>query len=145
MNTLRYFTSSNPLSALDAKPTIFTGRNDSNNTNLIDTGMEATLSFPNDVIGSLACNLRTPPKFGLIPSWPDIRLQVVCENGELEFYNHIMPTIYHSITVSVRTGKDGKRRKTRVEKVHRPISLDQKGEDWWTTCGFYSRYRGRGL
>ncbi|KAI0093432.1 NAD(P)-binding protein [Irpex rosettiformis] len=148
MNTLRYFTSSDPTSVLDAKPDIFKGKNDSEHTDLIDTGMEATLAFPNDAIGTLTCHLRAPPKFRVIPIWPEMRLNMVCENGELDFFNHIMPVIYHSIKVSTKTGKEGKGRKTRVEKVYRPLQDGQKGEDWWTTYryqleAFVDKIKGR--
>ena len=116
MNTLRYFSSSNPTAVIDAKPDVFKGKNDGENSHLIDAGMEATLSFPNDVIGTLGCHLRVPPRMSVIPIIPEMRMKVVCENGELEVFNHIVPMLYHWIRVSVKTGKGGTARKTRVEK-----------------------------
>ena len=136
INTLRYFTSSNPTSVLEAKPDVFPRINGSENTDLVDAGMEATLVFPNDAIGTLDGHLRVPLRFGLIPIIPEMRLKVVCENGELDFFNHIMPVIYHSITITTKTGKEGKGRKKRIEKVYKPLEDGQKGEDWWTTYVF---------
>jgi predicted dehydrogenase len=132
LNTLRYFSSSNPIAVIDAKPDVFKVKNDEN-SHLIDAGMEATLSFPNDVIGTLSCHLRVSPRMSIVPIIPEMRMKVVCENGDLEVFNHIVPTLYHWIQVSVKTGPGGKARKTRVEKLYKPSEAGSKGEEWWST------------
>ena len=94
--------------------------------------MQATLTFPNDVIGTLTCHHRVLPHFGVIPRWFDMQLKVVCEGGEITVFNHIKPTNYHWIKVSVKTGKEGKSRKTRIEKAYKPNDPSKKGEEWWS-------------
>jgi len=151
MNTLRYIASSNPTAVLDATPDMFPIDNGSENINLVDVGMKATLSFPQDVIGTMTCHLRVLPgasRLHFIPIIPEISLKVVCENGDLDVFNHIQPTAFHSITVNMKTGKEGKQRKTRVEKVYKPIIEGQKGEEWWSTYryqleAFIDKVRGR--
>lgn len=62
-------------------------------------------------------------------------------------YNFVLPTLYHSITVTV---KDGKGTKTRVEKVYTFADgkMEGKGEAWWLTYryqleAFVDRLKGR--
>lgn len=95
---------------------------------LIDRAMHAILEFPNSVTAELKTDLRLPGKgpFGLYPGIPIITSSVRCEGGGLDFYNFVMPTIYHSVTVKPRSGK------RRVEKIYEPKS-GIKGEASWTT------------
>lgn len=81
------------------------------------------------------CNLRMPPSYGFIPKFPDIKVRVECEGGEVELFNYLQPTLYHYIEVAVREEGSGTGRKKRVEKVYSPrdAKMEWKGEDWWTT------------
>ena len=95
--------------------------------------MTATFSFPGDATGTIACHLREPPLLGFIPRFPSILLTVTCENGKMKLYNFVMPSIYHYIEVTTKTGPQGKSSKKRVEKVYKPTQPDVKGEEWWVT------------
>ncbi len=105
----------------------------------VDRGMTATLAFPNDIVGTLTADLNPPLLNGI-----SMTASVVCEGGEAELFNFVMPTFYHTITVK----KDGKVRK---EKVYAPVQKDgvkAKGEEWWTTYryqleAFVDRVQGR--
>lgn len=73
-------------------------------------------------------DFAVPNLLGFIPRWPDISVQVVCEQGSVELYNFVMPVIYHYIKVSPAGGKP------RTEKAYKfPPSSGLKGEEWWTT------------
>ncbi len=135
INCLRYLTSSNPTSVLSATPDLVPSKTDS--PSLVDAGTTATLAFPSDITGTLTCHLCKPPTLRVIPKLPNVTFQVTCENGEMSMYNFVMPTLYHWIEVSVKTGKGGKDRKKRVEKVYKPTDPEWKGEEWWTTCVIY--------
>lgn len=132
MNCLRYLSGANPLEVISASSEVYP--NDPTRT-LIDTGTTATLSFPSSVVGTLTCNLRQSPSYGVIPKFPSIRAKVECEGGEIEVYNYVAPFLYHYIQVSVRDGQGGKGRKKRIEKIYNPqdAKFDWKGEDWWST------------
>ncbi|KAI0344542.1 NAD(P)-binding protein [Trametopsis cervina] len=151
INTLRYYTGSDPLSIVSVTPDVFVPPTSSSSSppapSQIDAGMDATLSYPSNILGSFVTHLAAPPRFGFLPIVPEIRLKVVCENGELEIFNYVMATLYHSVTVSVKSGKEGKGRRSRVEKVYRPTD-GGKGEEWWTTYryqleAFIDKVRGR--
>ncbi|KAJ3490933.1 hypothetical protein NLI96_g1063 [Meripilus lineatus] len=147
MNCLRYLSGANPLEVISASSEVYP--NDPTRT-LIDTGTTATLSFPSSVVGTLTCNLRQSPSYGVIPKFPSIRAKVECEGGEIEVYNYVAPFLYHYIQVSVRDGQGGKGRKKRIEKIYNPqdAKFDWKGEDWWSTYryqleAFVDRLKGR--
>jgi hypothetical protein len=62
----------------------------------------------------------------------------------VELFNFLLPTIYHSITISKRDGT------SRVEKAYKfsDAGVDGKGEEWWTTWryqleSFVDRVKGR--
>ena len=131
MSCIRYMTSAEPVTVTSAKPATFMGKTRSAPN--VDEGMTAEVTFPNDATGTVFCHLRNPPSFWFIPKMPEFFLSVKCEGGELKMNNFVMPTLYHYIEVSVKTGKDGKGRKSRVEKVYKPIEAGIKGEEWWTT------------
>lgn len=141
MNTLRYFASANPTSVISATPDPFPVPNGSEHLDRVDAGMQATLAFPGDVVGTLTCHHRVPSgplRLYLVPILPEMSLTVQCENGELEVFNHIKSTTYHYIKVSVKTGKEGKERKSRIEKVYKPTQPGQKGEDWWSRYAVFA-------
>ncbi|KAK0470779.1 NAD(P)-binding protein [Armillaria novae-zelandiae] len=134
LNCIRYLASANPVSVLSASAEIHTP------SSLIDRRTTATLELPNDIIGTLTCDLAVPWKF--IPPLPSISAKVECEGGTLEVYNYVMPTWYHSITVTKRGGAK------RVEKVYKYATKGAKGEDWWMTYryqleAFVDRLKGR--
>ncbi|KAK0200084.1 NAD(P)-binding protein [Desarmillaria ectypa] len=131
LNCIRYLASANPVSVLSASAEIHTS------SPLIDRRTTATLELPNDIIGILTCDLAVPWRF--IPGRPSISAKVECEGGTLEVYNYVMPTLYHSITVTNRGGAK------RVEKAYKNAT---KGEDWWLTYryqleAFVDQLKGR--
>lgn len=131
MNCIRYMTSTEPVTVTSAKPAVFSSK--TRPASNIDEGMTAEVTFSNDATGLVVCHLRNPPSYYFIPKMPEFLLTVQCEGGELKLYNFVMPTFYHYIEVSMKTGKDGKGRKKRVEKVYKPTEAGVKGEEWWTT------------
>jgi len=158
ISSLRYLASSEPTSVLSATTDIaFAKPNDPEKSHLVDRAARATLSFPNDITGSIFCDFRMPPSYGFIPKFPDVNLRVKCEGGELSLSNFVLPTIFHSLVVK-KFGKGGKT-ETRVEKVYSPRDLKEgdresagwagrKGEDYWTTYryqleAFIDRLKGR--
>ncbi|KAJ3528545.1 hypothetical protein NM688_g7985 [Phlebia brevispora] len=146
MDCLRYMTGSEPTSVTSAKPDLFPSKTQS--PSLVDQGMTAELTFPNDVTGSLFCHLRHPPSYYIIPKMPEFLFEAECEGGELKFFIFALPNIYHYIEVSTKTSKDGQERKKRVEKVYKPTQEDWSGEDWWSTYryqleAFVNKVKGR--
>ncbi|KAJ3528544.1 hypothetical protein NM688_g7984 [Phlebia brevispora] len=146
MNCLRYMTGSEPTSVTSATPDLFPSKTQS--PSLVDGGMTAELSFPNDVTGSLFCHLRHPPSYFIVPKMPELLFKAECEGGELKLFNFVLPTAYHYIEVTTKTGQDGKGRKKRIEKVYKPAQDGWPGEDWWSTYryqleAFVNKVKGR--
>ncbi|TFK39890.1 hypothetical protein BDQ12DRAFT_734614 [Crucibulum laeve] len=135
LNCIRYLSGSNPVEVLSASyegykppsaPLDFTPN--------VDRRTTATLSLPNNVIATLTCDLGIPYRYGIIPNMPQINAIVRCEGGDIELFNFVMPTLYHSITVQSKDGTGGV--KTRTEKVYKFAELqepDMNDEEWWTT------------
>jgi predicted dehydrogenase len=153
LNCIRYFASANPTSVVSASHELHIPPSSppSFSPN-VDRKTTATLSLPNNATATLTCDLGMTPYRGFIPRRPQVRALIECEGGEVELYNFIMPTVYHSITVSTRddSSAGGKGRKTRVEKVYKFADgkMDGKGEEWWTTYryqleAFVDRVKGR--
>lgn len=148
LDCIRYLASSNPLSVISAEHNLHIPLGaDASFKPDVDRGTTATLALPNDATATLTCDLRVPFAYGIIPSIPQIRAVINCEGGDIELYNFALPTLYHSITV---TTKDGKNVKTRVEKVYTFADgkMEGKGEAWWTTYryqleAFVDRVKGR--
>lgn len=133
MNCVRYLSGSDPTSVVSATPTVYPdSRNAPANFAKIDTRTVATLALPSGVTGHLTVDLALAPTMGFIPKMPSVTLVVECEDGEVEFWPFIMPSVYHSITVKARqAGRKGS--KMKVEKRY-TFDDGAKGEDWWTTC-----------
>lgn len=100
----------------------------------IDTATSASLLFPPSNPGdeppkaTISCNLSLPNLLGIIPRWPDVSVQAVCEQGSVELFNYPGAVIFHTINVSP-TG-----RKARTEKAYKFSSTSgRKGEEWWST------------
>ena len=98
---------------------------------------------------TLNCDFAQPWQglFGLIPSLPDIKLTVICENGAVELYNYLAPVLYHWIRVRVQDPNRKGKVNERVEKVYK-FGDGSKGEDWWTTYryqleAFVDKVKGR--
>ncbi|KAF8074938.1 NAD(P)-binding protein [Lyophyllum atratum] len=150
LNCIRYLSSSNPTSVLSASHDLHTPSSSPSSFKPdVDRGTSATLALPNDVTASLRCDLGVPFSYGIIPSVPQIRATVTLEGGEIEMYNFVLPTLYHSIKVTTK-GANDKGKKTRVEKVYTFADgqMDGKGEAWWTTYrfqleAFVDRVKGR--
>ncbi|KAJ6484953.1 NAD(P)-binding protein [Mycena vulgaris] len=93
----------------------------------VDRATTATFTLPGGATGTIRCDLAVPPTLGLLPRIPELGAAIVCEKGELKVFNYIMPTLYHSITVTPTAGK------ARVEKAY---TFPELGEPWWTTYRF---------
>jgi len=147
LNIIRLLASSTPSSVVAATATVYPSP--SSTEQLVDLSTKATLSFPNDVTATLYCNLNMPwwGPFGLIPPMPRVIVKVKCENGEIELYNFVLPTLYHWIRVRVEDASRRGKVKERVEKVYK-FADGGKGEAWWTTYryqleAFVDRVKGR--
>ncbi|KAK7056257.1 hypothetical protein VNI00_002810 [Paramarasmius palmivorus] len=145
VNCLRYLASSDPIELLSASCTKHIPKKSlPSYESKVDRATTATLSFPNDIIGTINCDLSQPWKFGgLVPPFPEVSANVECEGGDIRIFNFVLPTLYHSITVKKR---DGKKVTSRTEKVYKPA--EGKGEEWWLTYryqleAFVDRVRGR--
>ncbi|KAH0582811.1 hypothetical protein H2248_010719 [Termitomyces sp. 'cryptogamus'] len=149
LNVIRYLSSSNPTSVISAEHSIFTPVNSpaSFKPN-IDRGTTAMLALPKNATASLKCDLAMPLKYGFIPPMPLVNATITLEGGEIEIYNFVMPTLYHSIKVTTKDAN--KKIKTTVEKVYTFADgkMEGKGEAWWTTYrfqleAFVDRIKGR--
>ncbi|KAF8901951.1 NAD(P)-binding protein [Mucidula mucida] len=105
----------------------------------VDRGTTATLAFPNDIVGTLTADLNVPFRDGI-----SMTASVVCEGGEAELFNFVLPTVYHTITVK----KDGQVRKEKAYVPGYKDGVKGKGEDWWSTYRyqletFVDRLKGR--
>ncbi|GLB41844.1 putative oxidoreductase family, NAD-binding Rossmann fold [Lyophyllum shimeji] len=145
INFIQYLSSSNPVSVLSATHALHvppSAPKDFKPT--VDRGTTASLALPNNATASLKADLSMPFRFGLIPPMPQVRGTVTCEGGEIELFNFVMPTLYHSLKVTPKQGK------ARVEKVYSfaDAKMEGKGEAWWTTYrfqleAFVDRLKGR--
>jgi predicted dehydrogenase len=127
INCIRYLTSSNPTSVLDATPTLYPLAA-SLSLGQIDRAMTATLELSNSATAKLKVDLAVP--YSLIPPIPEVRAVVDCEKGEVEIFNFVFPTIYHNIRV---TSIDGNNKATTRYKEYISEDDKAKGEIWWTT------------
>lgn len=131
MNVLLYFAGTSPVCVTSATADVFVPRSPRPSSDadagLVDAGMHATLLFPHDVTASLTTHLGAPPRLGFMPIVPEMSVVVTGERGEMELFNHVMPSVYHSITV--RNYVTGEKR---VERVYKP--REGRGEEWWSTC-----------
>ena len=128
MNCLRYFANANPTSVISATPDAVPPKD--GGPPLIDAGMKAELTFPNNITASMLCHLRHPPLYKFLPKFPDITLKVICEGGELKLFNFALPHFYHYIEVVTKSSRGSKKR---VEKVYKSTEAGAKGEEWWST------------
>ena len=127
MMAIRFLAGTNPTSVISASSTPFTNGTEEQRAT-IDIGTEALLAFPSNVTAELACHTLWPGwgPFGLLPRYPDVRVEVTCENGKASLENFVVPTVYHRIVVTPKNGKK------RVETAYR-YADGTAGEDWWTT------------
>ncbi|KAJ7016267.1 NAD(P)-binding protein [Mycena alexandri] len=130
INSMRYFAGVDPTEVLSVK-------HDLSNPQ-VDRKTVAKFALPGSITSTIVCDLGVPWKFKLIPSMPDLNATIKCEKGDIKFMNYVMPTAYHSITVT--TGS-----KSRVEKAY---TFPDLGEPWWTTYryqleAFVNRVKGR--
>ncbi|KAG6856221.1 hypothetical protein H0H87_006372 [Tephrocybe sp. NHM501043] len=147
LNVIRYLSSSNPTSVISTEHTLYKSISPPASVPNIDRAAAVTLALPNDVTASLKTDLRVPFKYGVIPTLPELNVVITLEGGEIELYNYVMPTLYHSITVKT---KSGGKLATRVEKAYtfKEGKMEGKGEAWWTTYrfqleAFVDRIKGR--
>ncbi|KIJ17808.1 hypothetical protein PAXINDRAFT_167776 [Paxillus involutus ATCC 200175] len=143
LSCVRYLTRSNPTAVVSASAIPFHG------DARVDTATSANLLFPpsnpgaEPIKATIKCDLSVPLRLGFIPTFPDISVRAVCEQGCVELFNFPQPVIYHSIKVSLNGGK------MRTEKAYKfsPGSC-LKGEEWWSTYryqleAFVDKIRGR--
>jgi len=150
LNCIRYLSSSNPTSVLAASHVPFIPPSSPSSFKpQVDRGTTASLALPNDVTASLKADLSMPFRFGIIPPMPQLGTTVTCDGGEIEIYNYVLPTLYHSIKVTTK-GANNKGGETRIEKVYSFADgkMEGKGEAWWTTYrfqleAFVDRLKGR--
>ncbi|PPQ99845.1 hypothetical protein CVT26_009342 [Gymnopilus dilepis] len=128
MNSIRYFSSSNPTSVEEASYEAYQPRAaTSDYIKNVDRRMEVKLKL-GGIKATGRCDLSMPNIFGIIPRFPQIRVLVQGDKGSVDFFNFVLPTVYHSITVKTEGGKK------RVEKVYK--AKEGKGDEWWTTWRF---------
>ncbi|KAJ7091542.1 NAD(P)-binding protein [Mycena belliarum] len=131
ISAMRYFAGGDPTSVLSAAHELDSPQ--------VDRQTSATLALPGGVTGDIFCDLGMPPYLKLIPRLPRLGAVIECEGGRIAIVNYVMPTIYHSITVTPQNGK------RRVEKVYTFPTL---GEPWWTSYryqleAFVNKVKGR--
>ena len=123
---VRTLAGTEPISVLSASATPFTNGSDEQRRT-IDVGTEAGLEFPSDVTAEIACHSRRPGwgPLGLLPHFPEIKVEATCEGGRIEFTNFLFPNVYNKIQVTTTSGK------RRDEWAY--TFDDGVGEDWWLT------------
>ncbi|KAJ7504167.1 NAD(P)-binding protein [Mycena galericulata] len=131
INAMRYYTGADPTSVVSVEHELRKPQ--------IDRKTTATFALPGNITSTIMCDLAIPPAFKLIPRMPDLNAVIECEKGRIQVTNYVMPTLYHSITVTP-TGE-----KSRVEKVY---TFPDLGEPWWTTYryqleAFVNKVKGR--
>jgi hypothetical protein len=95
---------------------------------LVDRRTDAHLALASGATAKLTCDLAVPLTYGVLPGMPSILAVVKGERGEASLLNFLMPTIYHTLSV---TKTDGGSSQKRTEKVY---VADGRGEPSWTTC-----------
>ncbi|KAI0649102.1 NAD-P-binding protein [Trametes meyenii] len=108
----------------------------------IDRAMHATYALPDSVTAETTTDWAIPGwgPFGIIPSAIKLTASVSLEGGDVDFYNFVLPTAYHSIKVRPKRGA------ARTERVYR--YADGRGEKSWSTYryqleAFVDKVRGR--
>ncbi|KAH9834562.1 uncharacterized protein C8Q71DRAFT_769606 [Rhodofomes roseus] len=108
----------------------------------IDRAMQTHLVLQSSVEADVFVDYAMPGwgPFHIIPRMVKCNIHLELEGGTIDFFNFVMPTLYHSITVKP-TGK-----KARVEKVYE--YKDGLGKEWWSTYryqleAFVDKVRGR--
>jgi len=124
VNCVRYVSGTNPTGVLSANPV-----GHPKDPSRVDSSMAAVFSLPSDATADIKCNFSIPGwgPFGILPDLSQIRCTVTCEGGTVQLDNYVMPTVWHTLTVSPNDGKK------RIEKVYKFAEGKGKGEDWWTT------------
>ncbi|KAH9933635.1 NAD(P)-binding protein [Epithele typhae] len=117
----------------------------------VDRAMHAAFKLPSPLgaeaagealTGETICDFSDPGwgPFGLFPHMPKFNAEVTLEGGKVEYFNFIVPALYHSITVRPSKGE------ARTERVY--VSKDGYGEPYWSTYryqleAFVDKVRGR--
>lgn len=128
LSAIRYFSSSNLVTVATA-----TAEGFSRDLERIDRAMRAHLLLESSVEADMFIDLGMPGwgPFHLIPRMPKCNLHLALEGGTIGFFNFIMPTAYHSITIEPR----GQERRT--EKVYG--FEEGPGQEWWSTLVLSTR------
>ncbi|KAL6298661.1 hypothetical protein BKA93DRAFT_810137 [Sparassis latifolia] len=133
INLLRYLSSSEP--TVESATTICRSKN-------IDKRVKAHLTFAESIpaVVIVDSGMDGWGPLQLLPPWPKVHGRVECENGTVEIFNYPLPSLYHSITVTLTGGKAG------TERVWKP--QDGRGEGWWSAYryqleAFIDKVRGR--
>ncbi|KAF7370108.1 hypothetical protein MSAN_00640900 [Mycena sanguinolenta] len=130
INAMRYFAGADPTSILSVEHELRTPQ--------IDRKTVAKFALPGSITSTIVCDLSVPPTFKLIPAMLNFNAHIECERGEIKVTNYLIPTQYHSITVTAGG-------KSRVEKAY---TFPDLGEPWWTTYryqleAFVNKVKGR--
>ncbi|KAJ7781863.1 NAD(P)-binding protein [Mycena maculata] len=131
INAMRYFAGVEPTSVLSVEHDLDSPQ--------VDRKTVAKFALPGNITSTIFCDLAMPPALKIIPQLPDINATIECEKGRIQIMNYVMPTAYHSITVTP-TGK-----KSRVEKAY---TFPDLGEPWWSSYryqleAFINKVKGR--
>ena len=122
LSAVRYFSSSN-LTSVPTASAVGMPRDPER----IDRAMQAHLVLESAVEADVFIDFGMPGwgPFHLIPRMLKCNVHLELEGGTIDFFNFVMPTVYHRITVKP-LGK-----KTRVEKAY--SFKEGPGEEWWST------------
>ncbi|KAJ7066416.1 NAD(P)-binding protein [Mycena amicta] len=139
INAMRFLTGKEPASVTTVVHQLATKACGKPKFELVDRRTEASFALPGGITSSIVCDLNLPATLGLLPKMPDLTAAIKCEKGEIKVMNYLMPTFYHSITVTPTKGKQ------RVEKAY---TFPTVGEAWWSTYryqleAFVNKVRGR--
>jgi hypothetical protein len=92
--------------------------------------------LPNDATASLTCDISASPSRQFIPTF-DFSLEVNLESGNINLNQYMVPHLYHTITVTTRTGENLRVEKEKAfrfpEDSDGQVERAGRGEDWWNT------------
>ncbi|KAF8328897.1 uncharacterized protein EI90DRAFT_3146096 [Cantharellus anzutake] len=102
----------------------------------VDRSLRAIFDMSNDVTSSIYCDFSMPkrsilgplPFFRWLPRLPTFTVNVLGDEGEIHINNFLVPTVYHSITIT-----KGKETETIKAYTGEKLPDAPKGEAWWST------------
>ncbi|TFK74985.1 NAD(P)-binding protein [Pluteus cervinus] len=143
MSCSRYLMCANPTSVLSTTHEVYPP------SPKVDRRTVAMLAFPQDVTATITCDLAVPLSLGFVPTLPQISVKVEAEKGTLDMLNFIVPTMYHSISISPRQENAASRKRMVKAYQFTDVGMEDKGDKpWWSTYryqleAFVDRVKGR--